>query len=162
METAEENTNLSVKVLAAGSSLPGIPDSTPVLMILEPGDIEFISEDGSNAREVRLPLVKIINIEQLTRNQLEEKSKHPIGRAIIGDLIFGPIGAIVGAASGIGTYEEMDQIHYIEFDYTHADGTKCVIVQTYYETVDDDLNNFLVVLRDRCPNLKHEDTSVTL
>lgn len=49
--------------------------------------------------------IKAINLED--QNQItQQKEKSVIGRALVGGLILGPVGAIVGGMTGIGTKEK--------------------------------------------------------
>lgn len=46
---------------------------------------------------------QIIDIKCIPYQQFEQQNKSVIGRAVVGGLILGPLGAIVGGMSGIGT-----------------------------------------------------------
>ena len=50
------------------------------------------------------------------------KSKSPIGRAIAGGLLFGGVGAVVGAVSGTGTKEKKQYKFYLIINYVSKDG----------------------------------------
>jgi hypothetical protein len=55
---------------------------------------------------------------------LNEKQKSIIGRAIGGGILLGPIGAIVGGMTGIGSTVEEKEVtqSYIQISYTNLDG----------------------------------------
>ena len=68
--------------------------------------------------------VKEIVIEQAV-NQTEEEKKSVIGRAIAGGILLGPLGAMVGGMSGVGTktkmiYENESRIYINSHDTTLA------------------------------------------
>lgn len=60
---------------------------------------------------------QIISIKQTSRQELISKDKTVIGRAVVGGLILGPLGAIVGGMSGIGTKEQIKNRHYLVLNY---------------------------------------------
>lgn len=51
----------------------------------------------------RLSLDKIISMDIVTEDNIEEKKKSVIGRGVAGAVVFGPVGAIIGSASGVGS-----------------------------------------------------------
>lgn len=60
---------------------------------------------------------QIINIVNTTYAQLTQVKKSVIGRAIVGHLIMGPIGAIVGGMSGIGTKDKKREAQYAVINF---------------------------------------------
>lgn len=70
----------------------------------------------------------LLNYEQITdvfyggKTELIQKPKSVIGRAVVGGVIFGGIGAIVGATSGTGTKTEKKTHLYFIISYTSSDG----------------------------------------
>ena len=56
---------------------------------------------------------QIISVEELKETQLKDKSS--IGRAVVGGVIFGPVGAIVGGISGVGSKNA--KMYYILINY---------------------------------------------
>ena len=70
----------------------------------------------------------LLNYDQITdvfyggKNELIQKPKSVIGRAVVGGVIFGGIGAIVGATSGTGTKTEKKTHLYFIISYTSSDG----------------------------------------
>jgi len=60
---------------------------------------------------------QIISIKQTSREELSKTDKSVIGRAVVGGLILGPLGAIVGGMSGIGSKEKLKNQHYLVVNY---------------------------------------------
>lgn len=54
--------------------------------------------------------------------EIVKSSKSPIGRAVVGGLLFGDTGAVVGAISGIGEKEKKNYIRKFIISYTSSDG----------------------------------------
>lgn len=60
---------------------------------------------------------QIINLEKTTENELIKMDKSVIGRAVVGGLILGPLGAIIGGISGIGTKEKISEKNYLIINF---------------------------------------------
>ncbi len=60
---------------------------------------------------------QIISLKQTSKEELLRKDKSVIGRAVVGGLILGPLGAIVGGMSGIGNKDKFVNKHYLIINY---------------------------------------------
>lgn len=60
---------------------------------------------------------QIISIQQTTQQELIRTPKSVIGRAVVGGLVMGPLGAIIGAMSGIPANEKVKDKVYIVINY---------------------------------------------
>jgi len=60
---------------------------------------------------------QIISIKKTSREELSRTDKSVIGRAVVGGLILGPLGAIVGGMSGIGSKEKLKNQNYLVINY---------------------------------------------
>ena len=56
------------------------------------------------------------------KTEITQVSKSSIGRALAGGVLFGGVGAIVGAVSGTGTKEKKERHIYFIISYTSGDG----------------------------------------
>lgn len=69
-----------------------------------------------------------LNYNQITdvfyglQTEVVNVSKSPIGRAVAGGLLFGGVGAVVGAVSGAGTKEKKERHFYFIISYTSSSG----------------------------------------
>lgn len=79
----------------------------------------FIIKDDLDKYERLLPFSQISEFELKVRHV--EKDKSVIGRSVAGYLIAGPVGSVVGAASGMGKKQESQQ--YLEISY-HPKGNR--------------------------------------
>lgn len=71
----------------------------------------------SNLDTIYLKYSKITNIDYLCETDIIEKQKSVAGRAVIGGIALGPLGAIVGGISGIGTKSKKDIKFYLVINY---------------------------------------------
>ncbi len=79
---------------------------------------------------------QIISLKTISKTELIKKDKSVIGRAVVGGLILGPIGAIVGGMSGIGSKESsVNQTYFIinYWDIT-TKSAKTILISSTEET----------------------------
>lgn len=76
---------------------------------------------------------QIISLEQTSELELMQKNKSVIGRAIVGGVITGPLGAIVGGMSGIGHKSETTTKYYLVINYWNVINRKrmSILISSY-------------------------------
>lgn len=74
--------------------------------------------------EVKLSYDKITDVFFGKTKELVTVDKSPIGRAVVGGLLFGGVGAIVGASSGQGKTKSIDLNTYLIISYTSDEEEK--------------------------------------
>lgn len=85
-------------------------------------------------KDVILPIGKIQAIEIGTETEILEKSKSVIGRGAVGAL-FGPVGAIIGAASGVGSKKKAQKKNYAVISYMGNGEIKNITIEVGNITV---------------------------
>jgi len=78
------------------------------------------------------------NIESTTFNSSKELTEHQksvVGRSLVGGLLLGPVGAVVGGISGVGTQKETTMIWIITINYKEYGNSKTAIFSTEDESV---------------------------
>lgn len=60
---------------------------------------------------------QLIDIKQTTEHEIVNMDKSVLGRAVVGQLIFGPLGAVVGAISGVGSKTKSHATYYQVISY---------------------------------------------
>lgn len=86
----------------------------------------LLIKDVLSRRDVILYLNQVENVFYGTETEIIEKSKSVIGRAVIGSL-FSPVGAVVGAVSGVGNKKKKINHTYLVISYISSEGNTGVI-----------------------------------
>lgn len=76
---------------------------------------------------VTLQYSQITDVFYGLEEKIVEKNKSVIGRAVAGGLLFGEVGAMVGAVSGTGTKEVKERDMYLIISYTASDGSDALL-----------------------------------
>lgn len=74
-----------------------------------------------------LKLTSILYAEHLTNTEIIEKSKSVVGRAAAGGLLFGPVGALIGGMSGVGSSQKKKLQLYYVIHFTNSLGEEAII-----------------------------------
>ncbi|MBR5580075.1 MAG: hypothetical protein IKW26_02100 [Treponema sp.] len=78
-------------------------------------------------QEATLSYNQITDIFYGMETEIINEKKSSIGRAFAGGLLFGGVGAIVGAVSGTGTKEKKKRHFYFIISYTSSNGEEKII-----------------------------------
>lgn len=108
-EKAKESKSKKIKIVAKLYHLEGIPkmkDGQKTMVELNPKDNKLYIEErlvGKHRNNATvLDMDKFKYVESTTVSEIQEKDKSIIGRAIVGGLV-GPVGAVIGGLSGLGS-----------------------------------------------------------
>jgi hypothetical protein len=107
----DKNGNSSVNV-AMISGIDSIAKNMPVTLTLLDDSLE-IKQRVFKKEPFTLAYAQITNAGMVRSQQIVESDTSVIGRAVVGNLFFGPLGAIVGGMSGTGK-------KYFVINYTSA------------------------------------------
>ncbi|WP_195430890.1 hypothetical protein [Clostridium sp. D46t1_190503_E9] len=67
--------------------------------------------------DINLKFVQIIGVNVVSERDIIEKSKSVAGRAVVGGVLLGPLGAIVGGISGVGNKQKSETNYYMIINY---------------------------------------------
>ncbi|MGJ0843303.1 hypothetical protein [Clostridium tertium] len=67
--------------------------------------------------EVNLKFSQITGVNVISEKDIIESNKSVTGRAIVGGVLLGPLGAIIGGMSGIGNKHKSETHYYIVINY---------------------------------------------
>lgn len=79
------------------------------------------------AGSVKLKYDQITDVYYGLQTEIAERSKSVIGRAVAGGLLFGGVGAVVGAVSGTGTKDVKNKKFMFIISYTSSSGEDAFI-----------------------------------
>ena len=111
------------------------------------------------APKVYLDYSKICGADFVSEKEVKEKGKSVLGRAAVGGLLLGPLGAVVGAVSGTGakTKQELKLYFVINYKSELPDGEiKALIFEIVGATLH--WNKFINALRAKTGAVAKEDT----
>lgn len=79
---------------------------------------------------------QIIDMKFVSHKQLSEVDKSVLGRAVVGGLLLGPLGAVVGGLSGIGTKKKNIGDYYLVINYydVYEHNIQSLLVSCKYES----------------------------
>ena len=106
--------------------------------------------------EIEFP--KLTAVEFVDKVEQLEKNKSALARGIAGGLVLGPLGAIAGAASGIGKKKEKGS--FVVINYKSDGETKVIILQITTRIFKD--SKFAKEMRNRIIKLNTENGTVKL
>ena len=100
-----------------------IPQGTWTYIFACPDKLVMESKKG----KFEIPNERIVNYGKVTEQEVLQVNKSVIGRAAVGGLLLGGLGAIIGGMSGIGTKTKTKQHGYFVINYTDRNGETAVI-----------------------------------
>lgn len=96
--------------------LQSIQKGMPVEIILLEDELN-IKQNFSRKEPSHLRYEQVINAGVVREEEITEKNKSVVGRAVVGNLVLGPLGAVVGGVSGVGKKEKKKLKAYFVINY---------------------------------------------
>lgn len=101
--------------------VPGIGEGTAINVTQDDTNRQLaIAMRMSKAAPKYLPYSQIDSVGVVSQKEIQEHSKNVVGRAVVGKLLFGSLGAIVGGLSGTGTKQIANTRYYFILNYHPA------------------------------------------
>lgn len=94
---------------------------------LRPDRITFYQSPIGETKTTSLFYDQIIETKCYTETEIIEKSKSVVGRSLVGTALFGPVGAIVGGMSGIGSKKAKKSSHYYTIMFTNSNNEPALL-----------------------------------
>lgn len=141
---AKEGTRIDVTVV---DGLPNMGQGMVVTLGLEQNEMIIKSQVADTT--ATLPYTQIKNVGHFSETEIREKSKSVAGRAVIGGLLLGNIGAIVGGMTGIGTKAQTVQHDYLIINYTSKEQEEKILSFSINQNITWGLAKFTDNLKSR-------------
>lgn len=90
--------------------LKGYGENTKLVLFLYPDKLSFHQQKD-------MPLTQVIDVEYFDNIEMVEVGNNPVGKAILGGILFGGVGAVVGAAAGSGKSKVQKELRYLRIKY---------------------------------------------
>lgn len=85
-------------------------------------DDHLIMKGGISKQEITLNYKQITDVFYGFKTEIIQSNASVIGRAVTGGLLFGNVGAVVGAASAVGAKEKAEKGLFFIISYTSSNG----------------------------------------
>lgn len=106
----------------------------------------IISQAYNAKPEVYLKYSQITNVDFLSEKEMIEKNKSVCGRAVVGGIVLGPLGALVGGMSGIGSKNKTSMDYYMIINYKSSADDEIKVIRLKELS---SFSNLIVELRKR-------------
>lgn len=104
--------------LSHQDGINGVGNGTIIDLVLDNKEQAVIVTAPMSKMEPKiLEYSRIKNVNYFSEKEMIEKSKSVIGRAVVGGVLLGGVGAVVGGMSGIGDKKKESPEYYIEIEY---------------------------------------------
>ena len=71
--------------------------------------------------QINLKFEQITGVNVVSEKEIIEKSKNTVGRAVVGGVLLGRLGAVIGGMSGIGNKQKSETHYYMVINYKSKD-----------------------------------------
>jgi len=106
--------------------MEGLPLSKGTGVMLYSGKDNLVIET-LDKKVFEIPNKRITNFAALDETKIMQVSKNVVGRAAVGGLLLGGLGAIVGGMSGVGTKDKKTKHSYFVVNYTDKSGNIAIV-----------------------------------
>lgn len=77
---------------------------------------------------IKLNYEQIVAADVITEKEIIESSKSTVGRALVGGVLLGPLGAIVGGMSGIGNKTKSSKHYFLVVNYKSSNSEEAKVL----------------------------------
>ncbi|MEE0732824.1 MAG: hypothetical protein U0M23_04165 [Acutalibacteraceae bacterium] len=114
------------KFLVVDGCVPGMKAPSTVKISLFSDKIE-IQQIVNGKGVAYLSYDQVTAAEKVNEKQIKEVDKSVIGRAMVGGVLLGPLGAVIGGVSGVGKKHKSTYKNFFVINYTSVSGDPSVL-----------------------------------
>ncbi|MGB7594692.1 MAG: hypothetical protein WBL80_03945 [Erysipelotrichaceae bacterium] len=148
---------LSSKTGDASISFPhheGVPGFMPgtiseIILHDDESRIEIKPKFFKKLESVYLPYSKIVGVLSVTEKEITEQGKSVLGRAMLGGVLLGPLGAVVGGMSGTTKKTKTSYHPYFIINYKPDMESDEVRVLTFINNGQFNVSKFVNLIKER-------------
>ena len=132
------------------SGIENFPKKMSLRLIL--GKDRFDIKTVSSNKEFRyLNYSQIKDVGIVTEKEIQEADKSVVGRAVVGGLLLGPLGAVVGGVSGVGKKQKTNHNIYLVINYISSDSSEPKVLTFLCDAINFGINTnkFVDELREK-------------
>lgn len=147
----DKSGNATVNFSSVPDSIPGIPGGLGISATIADGNLVIRQRLGKH-QPVLLPLHRIRNFGTVAESEIVAQQKSVVGRAAVGGLLLGPLGAVIGGIDGAGSKQKKVNRFYwvVNYDSSDGEGMSTISMEVVGATLG--LKKFEKTLAEACPN----------
>lgn len=128
------------------------PLNMPATLILDNDkDCLVIESKNNEGPTVNIKYNQIVSSNIVTKTEIIEKNKSSVGRAMVGGVLLGSLGAVIGGMSGVGNKVDNIDRYYIVINYK-SQGEEEIKIISFEITGLTNWNSFIKELKSKIPN----------
>ena len=152
----DKSGNLAINI-ASFDGIPQFGRGVALRLVLNESDQQLSIEPRiGKLQPVLLKYSQFTAAEVITKQEIKTKSKSVVGRAAIGGLLLGPLGATIGGMSGIGGKQQTSEKQFLVINYTSSAGGEPKVLSFEIVGATLHLNDFMKALKSKLPTSQPE------
>lgn len=103
-----------------------------------------------NSESIFIRYSQLCGVSMLTEKEIQEANKSVLGRAAVGGVLLGPLGAIVGGMSGVGTKQKSETHYYVVLNYKPSSSPENIEVISFEPEALTSWSKFFKRVKEEC------------
>lgn len=148
----DKDGNIAVNIML-NEGIPNWMGGSNVRLVLDDSNSQLRIESRINKKypPALLKYSQLTAAEVVTEQEIRTKSKSVVGRAVIGGLLLGSLGATIGGISGIGSKQKISEKQYLVINYTSSVDSEPKVLSFEIVGATLHLSDFIIALKSKLP-----------
>lgn len=144
--------------ISLNEGVPNWMGGSSVRLVLDNANSQLCIESRTNKKypPALLKYSQLTAADVVTEQEIKTKSKSVVGRAAIGGLLLGSLGATIGGMSGIGEKQQTYEKQYLVINYTSSVGDELKVLSFEVVGATLHLDDFMKALKSKLPTPQPE------